>query len=62
MTSATFYFNAIKDWNSLPIPLESTKNFQSFKYDVKEFIFNHCRDVYSNYFCLYECPKEFISF
>ena len=24
MTSTTFYFNAIKDWNSLPIPLKST--------------------------------------
>jgi hypothetical protein len=40
MTSTHFYFNAIKDWNSLPIPLKSTKNFRSFKSGVKEFIFN----------------------
>jgi hypothetical protein len=51
VTSTTFYYNAIKDWNSLPIPLKSTKNFQSFKSGVKEFIFNRCRDVYSNDFC-----------
>ena len=35
MTSTTFHFNAIKDWNSLPIPLKITKNFQSFKSGVK---------------------------
>jgi hypothetical protein len=27
--------------------LKSTKNFQSFKSGVKEFILNRCRDVYS---------------
>ena len=43
MTSTTFYFNAIKDWNSLPVPLKSTKNFQLFKSCLKEFIFNRCR-------------------
>ena len=50
LTSTTFYCKAIKDSNSLLIPLKSTKNFQSF---IKEFIFNWCRDeyVYSNDFC-----------
>jgi hypothetical protein len=61
--STTFYFNA-KDWNSLPIPLISIKNFQSFKSGVKEFIFNRCTiGMYIQIiFVSNECPKEFISF
>jgi hypothetical protein len=52
MTSTTFYFNAIKDWNSLPIPLKSTKIFQSFKSGVKEFIINRCRECIFKWFLL----------
>ncbi len=33
--SNTFYFNAIKDWNSLPEQLKACKNIASFKQGVK---------------------------
>ena len=34
----TFYYNGIKDWNSLPVSLKSIKNTEAFKSGVKTFL------------------------
>ena len=31
----TFYYNGIKDWNSLPVSIKSIKNTEAFKSRVK---------------------------
>ena len=31
----TFYFSAIKDWNSLPVSIKEIQNFETFKTRVK---------------------------
>ena len=42
----TFYYNAIKDWNSLPFDLKNITNHESFKKDVKDFLFEKLRSDY----------------
>ena len=31
VAATTFYYNAIKDWNSLPLDVKTKSNFNSFK-------------------------------
>ena len=33
--ATTFYYNAIKDWNSLPLDVKTKRNFNSFKGTAK---------------------------
>ena len=37
--SKTFYFNAIKDWNNLPMNLKKLKQEHAFKAGVKDCLF-----------------------
>ncbi len=34
----TFYFNAIKDWNSLPSNLKNCENIHTYKKGVKRYL------------------------
>ncbi len=36
--STTFYFNAIKDWNSLPSDLKNCENMHTYKKGVKRYL------------------------
>ena len=36
--SSTFYFNAIKDWNELPLSIKENKNKENFKGNIKTFL------------------------
>ena len=46
MAANTFYYNAIKDWNSLPSNLKNIKNHEIFKKGVKDFLFEKLRSDY----------------
>ena len=35
---STFYFNAIKDWNELPLSIKENKNKENFKGNIKTFL------------------------
>ena len=43
--STTFYYNAIKDWNSLPGHIKETKNLDQFKKSVKSYLINSYKDI-----------------
>lgn len=51
--SKTFYFNAIKDWNSLNSDIKKRNNFNSFKNGVKCYLKSQMQlvdeDIYSYY-------------
>ena len=36
--STTFFYSGIKDWNSLPDPIKSCNNKNSFKINVKKYL------------------------
>ncbi len=43
VTSKTFYYNAIKDWNALPEEIQSMRNRASFKKSVKKYLFDRAQ-------------------
>lgn len=51
--STTFFFNGIKDWNSLPSEIKSCGNFNSFKTLVKRHLNNQMQLMESDIFCYY---------
>lgn len=46
----TFYYNAIKDWNSLPVDIKKTKSSFAFKSKVKGFLFDKMKDTFNDVF------------
>lgn len=46
----TFYYNTIKDWNSLPSDIKKIKSTHEFKYKAKCFLFDNMRESYFDAF------------
>ena len=42
----TFYYNAIKEWNCLPLDIKNTKSSHAFKSKVKVFLFDCMKNTF----------------
>lgn len=51
--STTFYYNGIKDWNSLPDRIKQIENSHRFKTALKEFLQQQIQDSEQNMFAFY---------
>ena len=64
-SSCSFYFNAIKDWNSLPDNIKSISLKSAFKKDAKTHLLDHMC-VWSvllfNVWCFYKCIYMYLSY
>ena len=49
-TKSSFYFNAIKDWNSMPLEIKEIRNRTSFKAAVKAHLTENARNRELNEF------------
>ena len=43
--SSNFYYNAIKDWNALPLKIKEVDSKQTFKKAVKSFLATNARNT-----------------
>jgi hypothetical protein len=51
--STTFFYSGIKDWNSLPDPIKSCNNKNSFKFNVKIFLMGGLGSSFHSEFIFY---------
>ena len=51
--STTFFFNGIKDWNSLPYDIKRVETFNRFKTSVKRFLNSQMQLMEADIFCYY---------
>ena len=51
--STTFFYRGIKDWNSLPDPIKSCNNKNSFKFNVKFFLMGGLGSSFHSEFIFY---------
>ena len=49
----TFFFNGIKDWNSLPSEIKSCVSFNVFKTSVKKYLNSQMQLMENSIFCYY---------
>ena len=50
--SSTFYYNGIKDWNSLPLSVRNLESKRKFKSEVKKVLFLELENAHNHEFVM----------